>query len=158
VNPVASLELLMTYRADLGAPIEVGAVPTGQRRIFDVVGGHFEGARLRGRLRASGGDWLLVGSDGVGRLDVRGTFETHDGALIYGQYTGVLVFNEAVLQALARGGETRYGDTYFITQPRFETGHPDYAWLNSTLAVGEGRVLPSAVEYRVYAIVGSPAP
>jgi len=154
---MAHLEFLMTYRADLHAPIEIGAGPTGHRRIFDVAGGHFEGPRLRGSVRASGADWLLVGPDGVGRLDVRATFETDDGAAIYMQYPGVLVFNEAVLQAVARGEETRYGDTYFVTQPRFETGHADYAWLNSILAVGEGRVLPSAVEYRVYAIVGSPA-
>jgi hypothetical protein len=40
-----------------------------------------------------------------------------------------------------------------MTQPRFETGHPDYAWLNSAVGVAEGRVLPNAVEYRVYQVV-----
>ena len=33
----------------------------------------------------------------------------------------------------------------------FETGDERYAWLNSVVAVAEGRVLPNAVEYRVYA-------
>jgi hypothetical protein len=68
------LEYLMRYRADLKPPVEVGAVPSGNRRIFDVTGGSFEGPRLRGKILPSGADWLLLGSDGVGRLDVRATF------------------------------------------------------------------------------------
>lgn len=147
------LEYLMTYRADLEAPVEVGAVPSGSRQIYDVTGGSFEGPRLKGKLLASGGDWLLIGNDGVGRLDVRGTFETADGARVYVQYYGVVVINDKVAEALTEGGETQYGDTYFMTQPRFETGDPRYAWLNSVVAVSQGRVLPNAVEFRVYQVV-----
>jgi len=147
------LEYLMTYRADLKDPIDIGAVPSGNRRIFDVTGGSFEGPRLKGRLLPSGGDWLLIGTDGIGRLDVRGTFETEDGAHVYAQYFGVLVLNEAVMGTLTQGRETQYGDTYFMTQPRFETGHPDYTWLNSVIAIAEGRVLPNAVEYRVFQVL-----
>jgi hypothetical protein len=147
------LEYLMTYRADLKDPIDIGAVPSGNRRIFDVTGGSFEGPRLKGRLLPSGGDWLLIGTDGIGRLDVRGTFETEDGAHVYAQYFGVLVLNEAVMGTLTQGRETQYGDTYFMTQPRFETGHPDYTWLNSVVAIAEGRVLPTAVEYRVFQVL-----
>jgi hypothetical protein len=144
------LEPLMTYRATLKAPAQVGAGPGGNRAIYDVTGGEFEGERLRGKILPSGGDWILVDSDGVGRLDVRATFETHDGALIYVQYTGVLVMNDAVTAALEQGQESQYGDTYFMTQPRFETGDARYAWLNRVVAVAEGRAMPSAVEYRVF--------
>jgi hypothetical protein len=146
------LEPLMTYRADLKPPVEVGAGPFGTRTIFDVIGGSAEGPRLRGKLLASGGDWLLLDDAGIGRLDVRGTLETHDGARIYIQYHGVLEMNEAVLSAVAKGESTDYGDTYFMTQPRFETGDPRYAWLNRVVAVAEGRLLPNAVEYRVYQV------
>ncbi|UCE87215.1 MAG: DUF3237 domain-containing protein [Deltaproteobacteria bacterium] len=147
------LEHLLTYRADLKAPVEVGTGPFGTRTIFDVTGGTAEGPRLRGRLLASGGDWLLVDANGTGFLDVRGTLETDDGARIYIHYHGVLVLREEILAALARGEATDFGDTYFMTQPRFETGDPRYAWLNRVVAVAEGRVLPNAVEYRVYEAV-----
>jgi hypothetical protein len=147
------LEYLMTYRADLKPPVDVGKGPFGARRIFDVTGGSAEGPRLRGKLLASGGDWLLLDEGGTGRLDVRGTLETDDGAHIYIQYHGVLEMNEKLLAALEKGEATDYGDTYFVTQPRFETGDPRYAWLNRVVAVAEGRVLPSAVEYRVYEVV-----
>jgi len=149
---VPKLEPLLQMRADLREPVDVGAGPAGARRIFDISGGSFEGRRLSGRILPSGADWLLVGADGVGRLDVRATFLTEDGANIYVQYHGVLMFNEKVAAALASGGGTEFGDTYFMTAPRFETGDARYAWLNTLVAVGQGRMLPNAVEYRVFEV------
>ena len=62
----------------------------------------------------------------------------------------MLEFNEAVQNALATGGGTDWGDQYFRTTPRFETGDDRYAWLTRTVFVGEGRLLPhTGVEYRV---------
>jgi hypothetical protein len=147
------LELLMTVRIEVRRPAtDVGAGPSGVRQIHDLASGSFEGPKLRGRVLPSGADWLLVGADGVGRLDVRATLETDDGAYIYVQYPGVLVMNDAVRRAVAGGMEMRFGEAYMMTQPRFETGDARYAWLNSLVAVGQGRLLPGGVEYRVYAV------
>jgi hypothetical protein len=142
----------MTYRADLKPPVNLGQGPLGARQIYDVTGGTFEGPRLRGKILPSGADWLLAGPDGIGRLDVRATFETDDGALIYLQYFGVLDFGP-VADKLASGGDIDYGETYFMTAPRFETGDERYAWLNRIVAVGEGRGGAGSVEYRVYQVV-----
>lgn len=143
------LEFLMEYTATLEAPQEIGAGPRGTRRIFPVTGGEFQGPKLNGKILPGGGDWLTVDSGGAGRLDVRVTFETGDGALIYLAYEGVLVFNEAIL-----GGQgADYGDTYFMTAPRFETGDDRYKWLNTAICVGEGKTAPGRVSYRVYQAV-----
>ncbi len=147
-------EFLLTYRAELKAPVEVGSVPYGNRLFFEITGGTFEGPRLRGKILPGGGDWLLLDAQGVARLDVRGVFATDDGARIYVQYPGVIVFNEKTQAALAGGSATQYGDTHWVTQPRFETGDPRYAWLNTLVAVGEGHAVPNAVEYRVYECLG----
>ncbi len=147
-----TLEPLMEYHATLKAPVAIGAGPFGTRQIFDVTGGEFHGPRLRGRILPSGADWLLVGPDGVGRLDVRATFETHDGALIYLSYFGILHLNDEVMRKLGGGGTTEYGDLYFFTQPRFETADPRYAWLNTIVALGQGKVGPQRVDYRVYQV------
>ncbi|MCE7928681.1 MAG: DUF3237 domain-containing protein [Dehalococcoidia bacterium] len=147
------LEYLMAYRAELKPVVDVGPGPLGVRNIYDVLGGTLEGPRLRGKLLPSGGDWLLTGPDGVGRLDVRATFETDDGAYIYMQYFGIVVVAGAAAEKLARGEGTDYGDAYFMTSPRFETGDPRYAWLNAVVAVAEGRFGPGWVEYRVYQAV-----
>jgi hypothetical protein len=148
-----NLEYELTYQAMLKEPLAVGPGPYGMRLFFEVVGGHAEGPRLNGELLTGGGDWLLVGPDGWGRLDVRGQLLTHDGAAIYTSYFGLLEMNDKAQRAVAEGGETDFGDQYFRTAPRFETGDPRYAWLNQTMFVAEGRLIRGpGVEYRVYRI------
>lgn len=145
------LEPLMTLHADLKPPQEIGNGASGNRMIFDVTGGHFKGANIQGRVLPSGADWPLIGSDGFGRLDVRVTLETNDNALLYAQYYGVLEMSEAVMQAMGGGDATNFGDQYFMTAPRIETGDERYAWLSQTVMVAEGRVLPGpAVEYNIF--------
>ncbi len=144
------LDMLMTMHADLKPAQPIGRGPFGTRQIFEVTGGTFEGAKLSGEVLTCGGDWILIDDQGVGRLDVRATLRTRDGALVYVQYPGVLMFNDKVAKAIAGGSSTEFGDPYFVTQPRFETGDARYAWLNTLMAVAEGRVLPNAVEYRIF--------
>ncbi|HXH13424.1 MAG TPA: DUF3237 domain-containing protein [Alphaproteobacteria bacterium] len=146
------LEPLMTLHV-VSTPVEIGPGPQGIRTFFAIAGGTFHGARLRGRVLPHGGDWLLVDSEGVGRLDVRLTLETDDGAHIYMQYSGIAVINDTAATAMAQGGATAYGEMYFMTQPRFETGDARYGWLNRLVAVGEGRLVPSAAEYQVFELV-----
>jgi hypothetical protein len=139
-----------TYNAVLAEAVRVGDGPYGRRHIREVTGGEVTGERINGRVRSGGGDWILVGSDGWGRLDVRMTILTDDGAAIYVQYFGVVEYNEAAHAANAGERSSDYGDHYFRTAPRLETGDERYAWVNRTLFVAEGRLHPGpVVEYRV---------
>ena len=147
-----NLEYEFTYQATLNDPVVVGQGPYGTRLVYEVTGGSLEGTRLKGKVLTGGADWILVGPDGWGRLDVRAQFLTDDGAAIYVVYHGLLEMNEKVQRATTEGRGTDYGDQYFRTTPRFETGDPRYNWLNQTLFVAEGRVLPYAVEYKVYRV------
>lgn len=144
------LEHLMTMRVRLGEPIPIGKLAAGTRSIGVVRDGTFEGPRLRGRIVPPGADWILFGADGAGAVDVRLALTTDDGANVYMHYTGVLEMNDAIGKALAGSGETHFGDAYFVTQPRFESGAAEYAWLNRAVAIAEGRVIPGGVEYRVF--------
>jgi len=114
------------------------AVPVGTRVTVPISGGHFEGARLRGKVLPGGGDWTLLRSDGVLELDLRLTLETDDGALIHLTSFGLRHGPPDVLAALARGERVDPAAYYFRTTPRFETGHPKYAFLNRLLAVAAG--------------------
>lgn len=145
-------EYLMTYHATLKPGVVAGPGPLGTRTFAEVTGGTFEGPRLKGTLSTGGGDWILVDSEGMGHVDVRAMFITEDGTTLYGQYLGRLEMNEKVLSALASGGETQFGDSYFMTSPRFETGDERYAWLNHKVCVSEGRIVPGGVEYRCYTV------
>lgn len=147
-----NLEYEFSYVATLKEPLQIGAGPFGSRAFFEVTGGSFEGKRLNGKILTGGGDWILIGPDGYGRLDVRAQFVTHDGAALYTHYTGLLHMNDKVAKASASGGATDYGDQYFRTTPRFETGDARYAWLNQSIFVAEGRIAPGGVEYKVYRV------
>jgi hypothetical protein len=146
------LEFLMEYAADLQRPTRnTGAGPFGTRGLAVVTGGSFEGPRLKGTIWAGGGDWWLRGPDGIVRLDVRITFETGDGALIYVQYYGVNRPDGG--RPMPQLGEpSEYGDAYFMTNPRFETGDDRYTWLNGLVCVAEGKRTELGVAYRVYAV------
>lgn len=147
------LEYLCDYTATFITPISVGKGPLGERIVADLTGGYFEGPRMKGKVRASGADWALVGPDGNLRLDVRAVFESDDGAAIYVTYRARMEATEGIRKALAGGGSTNFGDNYFISQIQFETGDERYAWLNNLMAVGEGKLKPNEVTYRVYAVV-----
>jgi hypothetical protein len=139
-----------TLTAALKPPLPIGDGPIGTRIYFDVAGGEIVGDRLSGTL-LGGGEWGLVRPDGFIGVDVRLQVETHDGAYLYIQYTGLLELNEAVQGALDGGVGTEYDDQYFYTNPRIETGDERYAWVNTTFFIGEGRMLPNlGVEYRVW--------
>ncbi len=142
-----------SYHADLEGSM-VGPGPFGTRVFAHVVSGTVEGDRLKGTLAPTGGDWLLIGSDGWGRADVRIQMLTHDGAVIYAQYLGLLEITPAIGAILGGGGEaTEFEDQYFRTAPRLETGDERYAWVNTSLFVAEGRLTPGpAVDYRVYRV------
>jgi hypothetical protein len=118
---------LCTFTGDLGSSRDVGETPRGgTRRFWPVVGGSFEGPRLRGEVLPDGGDWALYRADGTLEIDVRLTLRTHDGAYIYVRYGGVRHAAPEVHARAARGEPTTSDDYYFRTTPTFETGDPRY--------------------------------
>ncbi len=146
------LEHLFDMRADLEAPQLIGAAPAGQRQIFIIKGGTFEGPRIKGTFLPGGGDWALMRTDGAMQLDVRATLKTDDGALIYTAYSGLIILSPDVLGRVMGGEDVPLAEYYFYTNPVFQTAAESYAWLNQTIAIGRGKVIPGAVEYRVWAV------
>ncbi|CAM2961727.1 uncharacterized protein DUF3237 [Williamsia muralis] len=150
------LEPEFTYTAELAAPQVVGPGPYGLRQVLAVTGGTVSGERISGKAAPGGGDWLLAGEDGFGRLDVRAQFFTDDGAVIYMNYLGLVEVTEAAAGALSGGDTgTDFGDHYFVTTPRLECGDPKYTWVNQSIFVGQGRIQPGpVVEFQVFRVVG----
>ena len=72
---------LMTLRLSTAPTQDIGAGPHGTRITFPVIGGTFEGERLRGKVLSGGDDWVIQRADGVYELDLRVTLETDDGAI-----------------------------------------------------------------------------
>src|SRR5262245_30126820 len=123
------LEHILSYTSELAMPPElIGPVPEGIRVNFYSTGGAVTGSRIRGKLRPVGGDWMSVRRDGVAILDVRTTFETHDGALILLTYPGLIDLGEDGYDKFLRGELPAAAKIQ--TSPCFATSHPRYLWLN----------------------------
>lgn len=141
--------LLMRLEVTVAPPQKIGAVPHGTRVIAPIASGTFEGPRLRGRVLPGGADWTLLRSDGVLELDLRITLETDDGALIQMTSFGLRHGPPEVIAALGRGEPVDASGYYFRTTPRFETGHPKYAFLNRLLAIAAGDRRPAGPIYTI---------
>jgi hypothetical protein len=137
------VELVPLARATamLAPPLALPNTPSGMRVIFEITDYRFEGERLTARQKgAAAADWLVVGPEGTGTLDVRATLETHDGALVFLRYGGRVDASHGL------GGGAIYAT------PLFETGDERYLWLNRIVAVAKGTLTGSALAYEVYEV------
>ena len=150
--PEPRLEHIFDMHGDLEPPQVLAGAPLGTRQIFIVKGGTVEGPKIRGEILPGGGDWATVRSDGAVQLDVRGTMRTDDGALVYMTYSGLMIATPEVFGRLFQGQDVPLSEYYFYTNPVFQTGAQQYAWLNRLIAIGRGKVVPGAVEYRVWSV------
>jgi hypothetical protein len=135
----------------LQPPEDIGVVAQGLRRNIYHGGGRGEGPALNGTIRAVGGDWLLIQRDGVALPNVRATWDTADGAVLFSDYSGVFDLGPAGYDNALAG---RFPKTPPLRlAPRFVTADARYQWLNRLQCVGIGQVDMSelVVEYDLYA-------
>lgn len=133
------LELVPLGRmvATLRQPFALAGTPAGTRLIFEVAEGHIDGDRLKGRMVGqAAADWLTVGPEGTGSLDVRSLLETDDGALVFIHYTGRV--------------DTRTTGAPVYATPRFDTGDDRYQWLNRIQAVAKGALDGLVLTYDLF--------
>ena len=147
-----ALQLLYTSKIEVGAPLEVGKSPYGERRIINIKSGAFSGPRLSGRVLAGGADWQIIRYDGITEVEARYTLETHDGALIYVSNWGLRHGPKEVMKRLAAGEEVDPKEYYFRTTPIFETGASDYKWLNGLVSIAAGQRRAKEVIITVYEV------
>ena len=147
---------LFSMHVTLKKPLNIGSAHAGHRIIFDVQEGYFEGEKLKGILKPSGGDWLMRHPDGSFTLDVRVCLETDDGALIYMHYKGRWVIpkhlRESVLSA-ERCEAIDKDDYYLRNLVMFEVGDERYRWLNDLVAVSQGYTTSVGISYDVMAVL-----
>jgi hypothetical protein len=145
---------LFTLFIALHPTIDLGHTPAGERRIFPVSGGHFEGERLKGTVSSLiGSDLLLTRQDGTFQQDVRLLLDADDGGQILMTYRGVRRASAEVSERLARGEMVDASEYYLRITPYFETAAPAHAWINGIVAVAIGGRSPGGVKYDVFEIL-----
>ena len=146
------LTFAFEVRATVGAPMEVGDVAHGRRRIVAITGGTFEGPGIKGKVLPGGADWQIIRPDGFSELDTRYTLETDKGQIIYVQNAGMRHAAPDVMKRLLAGEPVDPKLVYFRTVPKFETSSPELQWLTRAIFVGTGERYPNDVRIRFWRV------
>jgi hypothetical protein len=151
--PDPSLTRIYRLEATLGAPLDLGDVAQGHRRIVPLTGGTFTGPELNGTLLpGASADWQIALPDGTALANIRYTLKTDDGHLLYVQSRGVRHGSADVLERLARGEDVDASEYTFRTLTQIETAAPALDWLNKGVFIGVGGRQPGAVIYETYLV------
>jgi Protein of unknown function (DUF3237) len=151
--PIPRLELIFDARVTVDAPLDLGDVGKGGRRIVPITGGDFSGPRLRGVVLSGGADWQILRSDGVAELEARYTLRTDDGALIYVRNHALRHGPAEVMAALTAGQPVAPDHYYFRGATFFETGAARYAWLAKHIVVCTGAREQARVNIKFYQVL-----
>lgn len=148
--------LAVHHLFDLGIEFaRMDIVPTalGTRMVAVIRAGTFEGPALRGTVQSGGGDWIVVGSDGIARLDIRATLRTNGDDLVYMTASGRIRLTAEARERFLAGDPVSDPEMVGRATPLFETGASLPEPLNAlvTIAVVHELALDH-IDYRIYAL------
>jgi len=148
---------LLARFADLsvqvGAPIEVGAVGHGTRRVIPILGGTCTARDWSARVLPGGADFQLIVNERMARLEARYVLETDAGDRIYVHNDAVRTAAPEVMARLVRGEPVDPVQVYFRCVPRFEVAAPSLAWMMERVFLGTGMRRPDEVVMRFFEVL-----
>ena len=153
VTSLPQLDFVFAANVTVDAPLDLGDVAKGGRRIVPINGGDFSGPRMRGEVLPGGADWQVLRGDGVAELEARYTLRTDDGALIYVRNHGLRHGPPEVIAALAAGQPVDPARYYFRGATFFETSAARYAWLTKHIIVCTGEREPATVKLKFFQVL-----
>ncbi len=137
----------------VGAPIEVGAVGHGLRRLIPILGGTCVARDWTARVLPGGADFQLVVNERMARLEARYVLETDAGDRIYVRNDAIRTAAPEVMARLVRGELVDPAAVYFRCVPTFEVAAPALAWIGERLFLGTGLRRPSDVVMRFFEVM-----
>jgi hypothetical protein len=161
---------------------DVGMTAFGWRRVYLIEEGHFQfevesGVIGSGLVVPGSGDWSLRSTDNrTISLDVRALLEVRDPERLYIhiRYEGNAIFDNVMLERIQFAGDTiRYGESRFLTQPRFQTGRrmdtdgrilrpssfeQKVDRLNTAVCVGHVELSKNRLDQHIYEVINPSAP
>ena len=147
-----ALRFFAELSVEVTPAIEVGATPSGQRRLIPIVGGTVTGDGWAGVVVPGGADFQRIVTPRLAELDARYVLETTEGERLFVQNRALRVADPADTQRLIRGEPVDPARIYFRCQPLIETAAERFAWVNERVFVGTGMRLPDRVVMRFYVV------
>jgi hypothetical protein len=146
------LRHVFTASVDIGAPLDLGPVSTGRRRIVPITGGSVSGPRLTARILPGGADWQIVRADGTAEVVARYTLQAEDGTFISVVNKGLRRGPPDVLARLAAGETVDPASYYFRTSPVFDVSPGPHGWLAENIFVATGERHEKQVIIKVFVL------
>ncbi len=137
----------------VAAPIEVGNVGHGTRRMIPILGGTCTARDWTAKVLPGGADFQLIVNERMARLEARYVLETDAGDRIYVHNDAVRTAAPEVMARLVRGEPVDPADVYFRCVPRFETSAPSLAWMMERVFLGTGLRRPNDVVMRFFEVM-----
>ena len=122
------LEYVVELKVKCEGAYQVGQTSHGNRFIIPIVGGTFEGPKMKGTILSGGADYQLQ-DNAHGRTEVEAIYsiKTDDGVNIHVRNRGLICTGKD------ENGNPQF---YFRTTPQFEAPFDSkYAWLNNAIFV-----------------------
>lgn len=117
-------EFVLEASIKRGEPMEIGPSKFGSRRVVNLLGGTFEGPKMKGEVLIGGTSLYVTRADGAVMVDAQYVLKTDDGIEIFTRNDGLIVFGP-------EGAEP-----YIRTTASFEAPTGKYDWLNKALFLG----------------------
>jgi hypothetical protein len=143
--PVLHLEV------EVAAPIEVGRLTAGLRRVVPITGGTVSGL-FSGRVLPGGADMQLIRSETETEVEARYLLESDDGELVTVHNLGLRTGSAEDIARLRHDEPVDPARIYFRATPRFETASPRLARLTTHVFVGTGTRQPRSVTFDVFEV------
>ncbi len=141
---------VFTAHVDIGAPLDVGPVGQGRRRIVPITGGSVTGPRLTATILPGGADWQIIRADGTAEVVARYTLRAEDGTLISVVNKGLRRGPPEVLARIAAGEQVDPSLYYFRTSPVFDVAPGPHGWLADNIFVATGERQKAQVVITVF--------
>jgi hypothetical protein len=130
----------------------MGQADGGRKRFIAITGGSVDGPMLKGEVLAGGGDWQVIESEGLARVEARYFLKASDGTVIEVTNPGVRVASPEVTERLAKGEAVDPSEYYFRTTPSFKVRSGTFDWLRRNAFVARGVRKPDRVLIDFYRV------
>jgi hypothetical protein len=137
----------------VAAPIEVGVVGHGTRRVIPILGGGCIARDWSARVLPGGADFQLIVNARMARLEARYVLQTDAGDRIYVCNDALRTAPPEAMARLVRGAPVDPAQVYFRCVPRFEVAAPALARMMERLFVGTGLRRPDDVVMRFFEVL-----
>ncbi|WGL15890.1 DUF3237 family protein [Microbulbifer bruguierae] len=129
-------ELVLQIHVELGETEDMGMSADGHRINYPIVGGHFSGRGLQGKVIPGGADMSVERNDGVTMINALYRLKTNDGDTIIIDNAGIWRPTEVGLKKMQSGAKLLAEDYYCLTTPKFKTPAGKHNWLTQNIFVG----------------------